>query len=145
MTSWEDLTRQLAAVLAEFVDSGRLIISAIQPPGVYVQAAQDDAELLVEAVADRYLPVGSRIGADGDERMRGLGWKPEGDFENWAHTLTWPAASSEYKRAAGMMVGALRDVYGVPDPTALTYKAWNDLDTPPELELSELGITRATD
>jgi hypothetical protein len=127
------------------VDSGRLIISAIQPPEVYVQAAQDDAELLVEAVADRYLPPGSRIGAAGDERMRGLGWKPEGDFENWAHTLTWPAATGEYKRAADMMVGALRDVYGVPDPSALTYKAWNDLDTPPEQEWSQLGIAHRPD
>jgi hypothetical protein len=142
--SWGEFAGQLTAVLAELVEGGRLIISASQPPGVYVQAAQDDADLVVEAVADRYLPPGSGVGASGGQRLRGLGWdEPEDEYDNWTHQIAWPARTSEYQKAANMMVAALRDVYGVPGPGALAYTAWNDLQTPPEQEFPQLGIARA--
>lgn len=144
--SWEEFAGQLRTVLAELVEGGRLIISASQPSGVYVQAAQDEADLVVEAVADRYLPSDSAIGASGSRRLHDLGWdEPEDEYENWAHEIAWPATTSEYQQAATMMVAALRDVYGVPGTDALTYTAWNDLRTPPEQELPQLGIARASD
>jgi hypothetical protein len=143
--TWEEFGGQLATVLAEIVDGDQLIISADQPPGVYVQAAQDDAELTIEAVADHHLPPESRAGAAGAERLRALGWnEPEDEFENWADAVDWPAPTADYARAADMMVATLRDVYSVPDPTVLTYRAWNHEHTPSEKQLPRLGIARVS-
>jgi hypothetical protein len=143
VSSWDDFELRVASVLSGIVDGGRLIISATNPAGVYVQAGQEDGDLVIEAVADRYLPPESRVGAVGAAQLRALGWgDSQEEWENWTYHIGWPALTSEYRKGAEMLVGALRDVFGVPDPGFLAYRAWNDRLAAPEQDLPELGIAR---
>jgi hypothetical protein len=141
--AWREFEAGLAAVLAGFEDGERLIVFW-RPRTYYVQAAQDDGELVVEAVSDSFLPEAERRGAPGAEALRAAGWTvPGAPDANWQHRLTWPARIAAYQDTAGMMVAALRDVFGVPEPSELTYRVW--IEAPTGLReplLPRLGITR---
>jgi hypothetical protein len=141
--TWDEFAEGLAAVLAGFEDGQRLVVTWPAHP-FYVQAAQDEGDLVVEAVADVYLPEADRRGTSGAEVLRAAGWTaPDALDENWQHHLTWPARITAYQGAAGMMVAALRDVYGVPEPSDLVYQAWVEAaEGRREPLLPRLGITR---
>lgn len=144
--AWGELSEHLATIFADFGDGARLILRATRPTGAYVQAGQEDSDLVIEAVADHNLPAESRIGRDGVARLRAIGWsEPEFELGNWTHHVTWPATTAEYQRTTDMMIRALRDVYGVRDPADLRYAAWNDRRSPAGLELPLLGVAISDD
>ncbi|WP_299050199.1 hypothetical protein [uncultured Nocardioides sp.] len=99
---------------------------------VVVRSAEDDDEgaapycqamawggrgLTVEAVSDTFLAAEHRVGPEGAERLRVLGFHPPSGEESPNHHLT--VDQREADRAAWMVVGAVREVFGVLHPAFL--------------------------
>ena len=63
------------------------------------------------------------------------GWKDPGIAQpNWTSSLALPALTTECKAFAERCVVALRDSYGVADPSDLRYRAWREAELMPEGE-----------
>ena len=133
--SWDDLGAGLVETLPTLADRTYVVVSWRADDGVYVQFAQSSAGLHAEAAADEFLSADRQLGFDGADRMTGLGWlAPDVDpagFSNWHVDLPWPSATARYRQLAAMSVAALRDVYGVPAPGELVYRAWQGAERPP--------------
>lgn len=122
--AWEQLTQDLGKRLWT-LDDGDTIIWC---HGVYyVQCQLATDELEIDAVANHHLPAGSRLSAEQEARMTAMGWqppRPPGTFNYYAR-LAMPFSREDSARFAAMIVGALRDVYGLDSPDHLQEKAFN--------------------
>ena len=143
--SWNQLARCLADHLGRMTaDEDHLVLEL--PRGhdggttPYAQfAGFDDGQMLrAELSGDAYLTPASRLDAEWCDALRVMGWLGNDDEEpNWY--IESPLA--EVKVVAGLVVGALREAYGVAHPLLLTYHAWG----PAAAGAAELGLSATED
>jgi hypothetical protein len=157
---WEEFTTRLAQTLAELDERTYVVVSAAGT-NVFVQYRQAPDALYAEAVADAFLPEQQQLSFAQVDAMKGLGWTPPDigpGMLNWNQQLPWPAHTADYRRLAEASVAALRDIYRVPSPDNLVYRAWQEAERPPEgvtyhledlapyvprVELPDLGLPAA--
>lgn len=145
MTEWSEFTEGLTETLATLPSGAAVIIAEPGPWSDrvrFTQFFQYDAFVHAELPGDRWLDPAVQAGPDGGRMLVDDGWRePHADFGwNWWTELLWPARSDQYRRLASMMVTALRDVFGIPDPDGLEYYAWNENAGNAPLELPRLGL-----
>jgi hypothetical protein len=83
--------------------------------------------LIVEAVANQGLPPDRQLSTDQEAAMLALGWtppEPPPGQPNWFEKVPWPTPTAAGVELAHRLVRTLVDVFGVPEPAALTYQAW---------------------
>jgi hypothetical protein len=93
----------------------------------YVQLIQNPDYLIVEAVSNDGLPPDHRLDADREAEMLALGWtppEPPPGQPNWFSKVPWPTPTAAGAELAHRLTRTLADVFGVPEPAALTYQAW---------------------
>lgn len=123
--AWTAYRRRLADRLADLEqeESLAVVVGATdeddqEGAAPYCQAmAWGGRGLTVEAVSDTFLAAEHRVGAGGAERLRALGFHPPSGEESPNHHLT--VDQREADRAAWMVVGAMREVFGVLHPAFL--------------------------
>lgn len=138
---WNQLARNLADQLGRMTsDEDHLVLEL--PAGhdggttPYAQFAGFDEGMMLrtELGGDVYLTPASQLGAEWCETLRLMGWQGNHDYElNWF--VQRPVGDA--KLVSAMVVGALREAYGVAHPLLLTYRAWG----PAAAEASELGLS----
>ena len=141
---WDVFGQVLAEELVKLPAGALLVISESGEPkqSRYVQFAQSPSELTAYVVVNSFLKEPARASVKGERTIVAAGWhppEPSAGHDNWWRTLTWPATAEQYRMLAGMVVTALRDGYGLLDPGALRYQAWNE-DTGVDIELPRLGL-----
>ncbi len=122
--TWEQLTQELAARLPRLAN-GDTIRLADEPYFSMLQQAPDFLRL--ETASNHTLPPDRRLTAEQEQQLRALGWaQPDvpGDPNFWVE-LDWPLSGAQALHAAGMIVGALRDVYGVDRAGGVEEEAFN--------------------
>ncbi|MFT3861911.1 TY-Chap domain-containing protein [Micropruina sp.] len=123
--TWDDFRDNLRATLRELSDRCLLIVAAPGKQG-YVQFSATEAELTAEAAGPVFTAGPAAHGAD-EPVMLAAGWTaPTPSGPNWSAALALPALSAEYAALADRCVVALRDVYLLPGPEALSYQAWRE-------------------
>jgi hypothetical protein len=123
--TWPEFERRLAATLESMRPETFLILTTLPDPGdraVYVQFANATTLLRLEAVGNEYLPEARRLDEAAMARMAALGWQRPGEDEE-QHNLfrEWPLPAA-WAEAASLAVVTLRDVFGLPGPSALVYQ-----------------------
>ncbi len=110
----------------------QFLILECRVSGYYAQATGTDAGgLWLEVVANQYLPMQERLPRAKLAALRRLGWHPpdrgpsprtrRGRSPNYFVELTPPVDA----QAAGQLIAVtLRDIYGVPSPDHLSYRAF---------------------
>ena len=123
--SWEQLTGSLAARLPRLRDGDTIILRS---GPFFTQLGQGPDFLRVEAASSETLPADARLTAEQEQRLRELGWQPPDPplDPNWLVEQRWPLSGATATRLASMIVGALRDVYGL-DAARIEEKAFNAL------------------
>ncbi|WP_285689956.1 hypothetical protein [Actinoplanes sp. NBRC 103695] len=121
-SSWEQLTESLAARLPWLGDGDSIIL---QSGPFYTQLGQGPASIRIEAAAGDSLPADAQLTAAQEQQLGDLGWQPpaHGD-QNWARTEPWPLSGRTATQLATMIVGALRDVFGL-DAARVEERAFN--------------------
>ncbi len=128
--TWDDFRERLRATLRELTDRCVLVVAA-PGRGGYVQFAVTDAELTAEAAGPEFTAGPAAHGAD-DPTMLAAGWTaPTGAVPNWSASLVLPALTAEYAALADRCVTALREVYRIAAPEALSYRAWREPEAQP--------------
>lgn len=141
---WDAFAQGLADELANLPAGGLLVISESGEPkrSRYTQFAQGADELTAYVVVNAFLDEQVRASEAGERLIAATGWRPpepnEG-HDNWWTILPWPATAQQYLNLARMVVVALRDGYGIADPGAFRYQAWNE-QTGQHLDLRRLGL-----
>lgn len=144
---WESFAEALAEELA-VLPAGALIVISEPGDGLtgrYAQFVQETDRLVAEVVADSVLEPKQRVSAEGERAITSAGWRPPdrpAGRENWWAELAWPASARQYQALAGMVVTAMRDGYGIPDPGGLRYRAWNEKKGNDPFDLPRLGLPR---
>jgi hypothetical protein len=141
---WEAFAQGLADELPALPAGGLLVISEPGDPGRsrYTQFAQGTDELAAYVVANAFLDESARASEAGERVIAEAGWRPPAPHEghdNWWTILPWPATAQHYLDLARMVAVALRDGYGITDPGAFRYQAWNE-KTGQDLDLPRLGL-----
>lgn len=144
---WEAFAQGLVDALADLPAGGLLVIGEPEKPeqpqyGRYTQFAQSTDALDAYVVVNSFLEEPARASEEGERVIAAAGWhppEPNAGHENWWTRLLWPATAEQYRAVTGMVVTALRDGYGIPDPGVLRYKAWNE-NTGDGIELPLLGL-----
>lgn len=122
---WDGFRDHLQATLRELTDRCVLIVSAPGRDG-YVQFAATADELTAEAAGPEFTAGATAHQAD-DPTMLAAGWAaPTRAVSNWSAPLELPALTAEYAALADRCVVALRDVYRLPEPEVLSYRAWRE-------------------
>lgn len=144
---WDAFAQGLVDALPRLPAGGLLVIAEPEDPersqyGRYTQFAQGADALDAYVVVNSFLEEPARASEDGERIIAAAGWRPpepSAGHENWWTRLAWPATTEQYRTVAGMVVTALRDGYGIPDPGVMRYKAWNE-NTGADIELPLLGL-----
>jgi hypothetical protein len=141
---WEVFADGLTTALAGLRSGALVVITEIGEPKRcrYVQLAQSPSELCAYLVVNSFLAEDVRASADGERIIAELGWRPPAPAEghdNWWYVLPWPATSQGYATVARMAVSGLRVGYGIPGPSSLRYRAWDE-NTGEDLGLPGLGL-----
>ena len=122
--TWEQLTHELAARLTRLADGDTVRLAA----GPYFAMLQQAPDFLrLETASAHTLPPDRQLTAGQVGQLRALGWQePDlpGDPNFWVE-LDWPLSGAQAVRAAAMVVGALRDVYGLDRVDRIEEKAFN--------------------
>jgi hypothetical protein len=134
---WADFAERLAGELAGLDDGMVLVVYRADQDAYYVQAHRDPRRIRGEAVGNEMLDEALRFTPQDHERLAAGGWHPG---PKWWLELPVTAPAAEFRRLAGMMVTALRDVQKAPAPVDLRYEAFVG-DT--GIELTHLGIPLA--
>ncbi|MFT4009562.1 MAG: hypothetical protein QM655_05905 [Nocardioidaceae bacterium] len=128
--TWDEFADRLRATLRELTDRCVLIVAAPGKAG-YVQFSATEDELRAEAAGPVFTAGPAAHEAD-DPVMVAAGWTvPTRSAPNWSVELPLPALSAEYAALADRCVVALRDVYGLSGPEALSYQAWREPESQP--------------
>ncbi|MGH8881599.1 MAG: TY-Chap domain-containing protein, partial [Stackebrandtia sp.] len=141
----ERLAATLSRLATETQDVGwdvRMVVCQQTEGAAYVQFMVDDGGIYAEISSGRkFLPKQLRLSADALAALRDAGWgKPSrrgGNLEEILDKADPPACAS----LADKCVAGLRDVWRVPDPHSLVYRAFRS-DTEADLDLSDLGLAR---
>jgi hypothetical protein len=106
------MTESLATRLLRMRDGDTV---SLRSGPYYAQVAQYPAAIRIEAVFNGHLPADAQLSAEQVQRLHDLGWRPPDDPSdvNWMVTEDWPLSGRTAKALASLMVGALRDVYGL--------------------------------
>jgi hypothetical protein len=116
--SWDSFQSALVETLAGVEPWHFLVVRERAQPHRSVQFAMEDAKLHAEAVGNDDLPDDSKISPEGELTMQLAGWQLPREGSWWVDQA-WPATTDDYRRMSARAVTALRDVFGVPSPTAL--------------------------
>lgn len=90
----------------------------------------DDAGLRLSSPSDRFLGAAERLGEDGDEQMRLLGWLPpvesasQGPRSPVHHYREWPHPIA-YGEAVALGLATLQMVWRITHPSQLRYEAFH--------------------
>lgn len=145
MTEWAELSTGLAAELMRLGAGSVLRIGEdrVESPR-FAQLRQLDDRIWAELVGDRWLSPEAGAGADGARILTAAGWqRPDADHAgNWWVEWSWPLPSARYRALAAMIVEGLRDAFGISDPAALSYVAWDESDGNRPVDLPALGLAR---
>ncbi|WP_457188635.1 T3SS (YopN, CesT) and YbjN peptide-binding chaperone 1 [Nocardioides sp. P5_E3] len=142
---WSQLAQSLADHLGRMTSEEDHLVLEL-PPGhdggatPYAQFAGfgNGHMLRAELSGDVYLPPASRLGAEWCDALLTMGWMGNDDEEpNWY--VERPLGDA--KVVAGLVVGALREAYGVAHPLLLTYHAWG----PAAAGAAGLGLSATED
>jgi len=142
---WNQLARSLADHLGRMTSEEDHLVLEL-PRGhdggttPYAQFAGfgDGHMLRAELSGDVYLTPASRLDTEWCDALRAMGWLGNDDEEpNWY--VERPLG--DVKVVAGLVVGALREAYGVAHPLLLTYHAWG----PAAAGAAELGLSATED
>lgn len=83
----------------------------------YQMASYEGDAVLIETVANEFLPPEKRLGPDQEERLLQLGFtQPSPDMPNWWIGME-EGLDEEIDQAAGAVATALIEVYGIPVDT----------------------------
>jgi type III secretion system-like peptide-binding chaperone len=96
-------------------------------PPFYVQLGQDSEYLVIEAVSNDGLPADRQLTTDQEAALLTLGWTPPESppgQPNWFSQVRWPTPTEVGAEFARRLTRTLADVFGVPEPAAMTYQAW---------------------
>jgi hypothetical protein len=136
VTDWDAFEVGLASALATLQANSFLLVSVAALPPIYVQFAQNDRALLAQTGADDVLPSDHRLGSEGAERLRALGWLPPDSDPSggrtWHAQLRWPARTADYEAMAARCTQLFRDIHAVSDTDQLEYRAWREPERPPD-------------
>lgn len=137
MSDWNDFAGRLRRDLADLADED-IVILLYGDRGV--QFAQTPRMLLTEAIISPAPIPAQPLPEQEHTALVALGWSPPDvpHFTNWHLELPWPATSAQYDATTSRLVQTLRDLLGVPNPSDLAIKAWNDMTCEP------LGLSIAT-
>jgi hypothetical protein len=135
---WAEFAERLAGELAGLDDGMVLVVHHTNQDAYYVQAHRDPQRVRVEAVGNDLLHKSLRFRKADQKRMADAGWDVPGP--NWWVEVPNSAPPAEFRRLAGMMVTALRDVQKARDPADLRYEAFRGETG---IELIDLGLTLA--
>jgi hypothetical protein len=141
---WDGFAAALAHELQRLGADTVLVIPDVERPHYFAQFAQTGTELRAEAASNLVLPEYARLDPHAEQVLADAGWSEPvglGDRPNWWVRVSWPARSTEYRRLAALAVVALRDAYGVPEPSRLGYRAWVN-GSLADVDLPNLGIDR---
>ena len=138
--AWNQLEQSLAVHLARMTQDGdHLVIELPEGHGggttPYAQFAGfgDGFMVRAELGGDAYLAPANQLSAEWCETLRLMGWQGNDEEElNWF--VERPVGDA--KLVSAMVVGALREAYGVVHPLLLTYRAWG----PVAAAAAELGL-----
>ena len=122
--AWPAFERKLAETLAALEEDQYLVVSA-KRGWAYVQfAAQGSFGLRAECVGNNYLDEAHALSAGQKARMRRMGWSsPRGTLSpNFFRDFDRPVPCADVAR---MAVRALTEVFEIPHPGALMYKAFD--------------------
>ncbi len=131
--AWDEFARKLAGVLGAMEEDQFLILS-FKGHRAFVQfAAQGPGGMRVEAVSNSFLPPSEHLDRSATERLRKLGWRPptgspagsvpERDPEGSPNFWVQLDPPVDFNAAAGLAVDTLVEVYRVPHPGFLAYRA----------------------
>ncbi len=121
---WERLAQELGDRLVDLEEGDTIILRR----GVYYTQCQMADELLhADAVSNHHLPADSQISSEQEEKLRTLGWLPPDppSFFNFYVQQEQPFGLKEGVHVAELMLGALREVYGVAEVDQIEEKAFN--------------------
>lgn len=144
--AWRQLQLDLAQRIAD-LEEGEVLLLELEVPeceevcAPYVQVVTSTPlHSRVEAVSNHYLSLEYRLDKAARRALRALGWeKPDDRTENYWLDIE-RGDEVDAQDAAGMMVRALREVYGVPHPAFLL--DWADLaDDDEDVERGEEPLT----
>jgi hypothetical protein len=124
---WAEFENGLAAEIPLMREHDTVVLTH---DGYYVQLTQNAESLTAEAVSNAFLKGERRLTPEQNEMLAKLGWnapEPPPGQENWWSELPWPAGSTAGREFARRITRTLRDVYGIPGPADLSYRAWHYL------------------
>ncbi len=125
VSSWEELTGQLAARLPGLAVDDVVILAA--PGNRYTELVQLKNGIALDAVANSFLPPEGQLTGEQEQELRDKGWQaPEHPFrQNWWHEVhKWPLHSRDAAAIAELMVSTLRDVYRVAVPSDIEVRSF---------------------
>ncbi len=125
VSAWPAFERRLAETLGALEEDQYLVVSA-KRGWAYVQfAAQGSFGLRAECVGNKYLDEAHKLRASQVALLRRIGWSAptgKGDSPNFFRDFDRPVPFAD---AARMAVRALTEVFGIPHPGSLMYKAFD--------------------
>lgn len=145
---WPDFASRLGAALHRLATEpsmdATLVICQSTRPLAYVQFLVNDGGVYAEVSSARqHLPKEQRLTPESLDLLKNSGWSKPGvgsGVGNWT-TEIHPADPAECANVADKCVVALRDVWRVPDPNTLVYRAFHS-ETSEDLTVDELGLAR---
>lgn len=145
---WPDFASRLGNSLNRLASDpsmdATLVINQATQELAYVQFIVNEGGVYAEvSSARKYLPKDQRLSPESLDVLKNAGWdKPDrgNRVGNWTAEVA-PGDPSGFARLADKCVVALRDVWRVPDPNTLVYRAFRG-DSNEDLTVGELGLTR---
>ncbi len=133
--AWDEFAGNLALVLGT-MEVDQFLILSFKGRRSFVQfAAQGPEGLRMEAVSNSYLPPSEHLDRARITRLRELGWGaptgspqasvPEEDPDGSPNFWIQMEPPVDFQEAARVAVDTLVDVYGLPHPGFLAYRAFN--------------------
>jgi hypothetical protein len=137
--AWPAFEKRLAEALGALEEDQYLVVSA-KRGWAYVQyAAQGSYGMRAECVGNDYLDEAHALSAGQKAQLRKIGWSsPRGKLSpNFFRDFDRPVPCAD---AARMAVRALTEVFEIPHPGSLVYKAFDKKDRP--ILVPTLGLKR---
>ncbi|AEV84447.1 hypothetical protein ACWT_3424 [Actinoplanes sp. SE50] len=142
--SWTAFRDGLAGSIATLPDGGALLVGDQERTECFVQFMFSRS---LAEVASGWDPLDRpNLTEEQTAALERIGW-PAPSFDpsrNHGLNLSWPAPSAEYRRVADMSVVALREVFEIPSPASLAYKAFVS-PSGSNLPMPHLGIPSCSD
>jgi len=145
--AWSELEHRLADWLTDVPPDGHVIIELDWPDdegesgaAPYVQIAIDGLAVRSEAVSNDYLAGRFQLDDPRVEALLDIGWDEPDEPDVCQNYWRADQLPDDAGLVAEALVGALRDVYGVPDPSFLEVSGFDD-DAPWTEDDLPLGLT----